>query len=141
LPDDAPDGLDEAVHLAVVDVDDGEAMPVRAAVVAVARVVERPAASPRLEVGDADGRDAVPHRDPVGAGVGAEVGVERSVLLHDHHDVPDPVDADERLRRRVTRGSARRGLRPRVQHAGSKGDGSQSAEGDHDHDGSADRAA
>ena len=33
------------------------------------------------------------HRDPVGARERREVIVERSVLLHDHDDVPDLVDA------------------------------------------------
>ena len=107
---DAADGIDEAVHLAVVDVQHGEAMPVRPTVVPVARIVERPAAPLRLEVVETGGRDPIPHRDPVGVGIRAEVGVERPVLLHDDDDVPDLVDADEG---RCAGGGARR-FRARV---------------------------
>ena len=46
----------------------------------------------RRGVGIADGRHPVLHGDPVGARIGAEVGVERAVLLHDDHDVADLVD-------------------------------------------------
>src|SRR5919197_1321888 len=46
-----------------------------------------------LGVGEARGRDAVAHRDAVGARKRPEVGVEGPVLLHDHDDVADRVDA------------------------------------------------
>ena len=82
----------EAVHLPAVDVVDRVDRVVRAAGVAVGRVVVRLDADVRLRVGIADRRHAVLHRDPVGAGVRAEVGVERAVLLHDDHDVADLVD-------------------------------------------------
>jgi hypothetical protein len=112
VAEDAPHRLDEAVHPAVVDVEDREAMAVRAAVVAVARVVERAVAPLRERVRDADGGDAVPHRDPVRARIRAEVRVERPVLLHDHDHVPDLVDAGRRRpgMRRLARGrGGRRG--------------------------------
>jgi hypothetical protein len=96
--EDAPHGVDEAVHPPVVDVEDGEAVTVRAAVVPVTRVVERTVAPRRQRVPAADGRAAVSHRDAVRARVGPEVGVERPVLLHDHDDVPDLVDAGARRR-------------------------------------------
>ena len=82
----------EAVHLAVIDVADRVDRVVRAARVAIGRVVVRLDADVRLRVGVADGRHAVLHRDPVGAGIRAEVGVEGAVLLHDDHDVADLVD-------------------------------------------------
>jgi hypothetical protein len=94
--EDAPHGVDEAVHPPVVDVEDGEAVTVRAAVVPVTRVVERTVAPRRQRVRAADGRAAVSHRDAVRARVGPEVGVERPVLLHDHDDVPDAVDPGRR---------------------------------------------
>ena len=82
----------EAVHLPVIDVAHRVDRVVRAAGVAVGRVVVRLDADVRLRVGVADGRHAVLHRDPVGAGERAEVGVEGAVLLHDDHDVADLVD-------------------------------------------------
>ena len=71
----------------------GAAAAVRAAGVDVG-VVERTAraARRRVGIGDADRRDAVRHRDPVGARERPEVAVERAVLLHDHDDVLDLVD-------------------------------------------------
>src|SRR6185437_5517791 len=41
----------------------------------------------------ADRRHAVLHGDPVGVRIRAEEGVEGAVLLHDHDDVADLVDA------------------------------------------------
>src|SRR5829696_10012272 len=41
----------------------------------------------------AGGEAAVPRREPTRAGERPKVRVERPVLLHDHDDVPDPVDA------------------------------------------------
>ena len=40
--------------------------------------------------------DAHPGRDPVGARERSEIAVERAVLLHDDHDVPDLVDPGQR---------------------------------------------
>jgi hypothetical protein len=82
----------EAVHLPVIDVTDRVDGVVRPAGVAIGRVVVRLDADVRLRVGVANGRHAVLHRDPVGAGERAEVGVEGAVLLHDDHDVADLVD-------------------------------------------------
>ena len=84
---------DEAVHLPSVDVCRGVRCrvgptPVHVGVVGVGRDT-----LPRLGVVHADGGHAVLHRDPVGAGVGPEVGVEGPVLLLDHDDVLDLVDA------------------------------------------------
>jgi hypothetical protein len=85
---------DEAVHATAVDVVDRVDVVVRTAGVAVARVVERPLAPAAHRIVDADVL-----RDAVGAGEHAEVGVEGPVLLHDHDDVPDLVDAAVRPRR------------------------------------------
>jgi hypothetical protein len=82
----------EAVHLAVIDVADRVDRVVRAARVAIGGVVVRLDADVRLRVGVADGRHAVLHRDPGGAGIRAEVGVEGAVLLHDDYDVADLVN-------------------------------------------------
>jgi hypothetical protein len=85
---------DEAIHLAAVHRLSSGLGAVRAAAIAKTRIVEgaHAVADP---VRHADGRRAVAHRDAVGAGVGAEVGVEGAVLLHDHDHVPDLVDAVE----------------------------------------------
>ena len=91
---------DETVHLAAGDVAHRVAVAVRTALVAVERVVVGPLADVPPRIGNADRRLARLHRDPVGAGVRAEVGVERAVLLHDDHDVADLVDP-------VTRGRPR----------------------------------
>ena len=80
-------GTDEAVHRAAVDVADRVEPGVRAAEVAVARVVERPDAT-AARVGHAH-----VSWDAVRARIRAEIGVERTVLLHDHDDVLDLVDA------------------------------------------------
>ena len=84
----------EAVHLSVVDVEDRVAHVVGAARVAVGRVVVWLDADVRLRVGIAGDRPGIARepRDPVGAGIRPEVGVERAVLLHDDHDVADLVD-------------------------------------------------
>src|SRR6185437_8569825 len=58
-------------------------------------------------------RQPVLHRDPVGVRVGAEERVEGAVLLHEHDDVADLVDAAVRSRTAVAR---RRGAATR-QHA------------------------
>ena len=89
---------DEAVHLAAVDVCERVLRPVRAALVPRVRIMERADAAVSEQIGHADRGTAALHREPVGARVGAEVGVERAVLLHDHHHVPDRVDAGGRVR-------------------------------------------
>ena len=95
---------DEAVHSPVVDVPQGVRVLVRPAPVVVRSVVVRLDARVEVRIRKAHSRDAVSHRDPVRARVGAEVGVEGAVLLHDHDDVPDLVDAGRRgARVRVVR--------------------------------------
>ena len=73
--------------------------PVRTALVPRVRVVERADAAVRNRIGNADRDPAVPHRESVRPGVRPEVGVERAVLLHDHHDVLDRVDPGRRVAR------------------------------------------
>ena len=99
--------LDEAVHRAAGDVLHRVDVVVRPAGVAVVRIVEGLHADSRPRVDAAHGRYAVPHRDPVRTGIRAEIGVERAVLLHDHDDVPDLVDAADG--RRDGRGRGPRG--------------------------------
>ena len=95
--------LNEAAHLATSDVLDGVDVIVRTAEVAVCAVVVGALARSCPRVGHADGDRAVPARVAVRAGVGAEIRVERAVLLHDHDDVPDLVNADEPRRVRLRR--------------------------------------
>ena len=84
---------DEAVHAPAVDVLLAGEGTVRAArVVDAVRVAERLHALADA-VRYAHGRHAVLHRDPVCVRIGAEEGVERAVLLHDHDHVLDHVDA------------------------------------------------
>ena len=78
----------EAVHVPRVDVADRVHVVVRAAGVAVGGVVVRAHAA-----ASARHRHAHALGNAVGARIRAEVGVERPVLLHDHDDVPDQVDA------------------------------------------------
>src|SRR5205823_6078707 len=75
---------DEPVHLPAVDVGRGRVLPVRTAAVDVVRVVEGLVATVRVRHRYADRRLTDLHGDPVGTGERAEVGVERTVLLHDH---------------------------------------------------------
>jgi hypothetical protein len=84
---------DEAVHSGAVDVVQCRAATVRTAEVVVFAVVERrhAAAVERIRHAHAGG-------NPVGSGERAEVGVEGAVLLHDHDDMLDLVDAFERGR-------------------------------------------
>jgi hypothetical protein len=90
---DAVEGrVNEPVHRSAVDVGLGGLGAVGSADVDRRRVVVRAHAPSRGRVVDAHGGHAVPHGDPVRAGIGAEVGVERPVLLHDHDHVLDPVD-------------------------------------------------
>jgi hypothetical protein len=46
-----------------------------------------------LRIGRADGWYAIFHREAIGARIGAEVAVERAILLHDDHDMLDLVNA------------------------------------------------
>ena len=71
---------------------------VRAAAVAVVRIVERPHAGFAARIGNANGRNAVAHRNAVRAGKRSEVGIERAVLLHDDDDVPNLVNRIAALR-------------------------------------------
>ena len=66
--------------------------PVRPTAVHVARIVEWSDAATDA-VRDADDGATSSEPDPVGAAEGPEVGIERPVLLHDHDDVPDLLDA------------------------------------------------
>ena len=85
----------EAVHRAAVDVLLGGLLRVSQAAVArdLAWVMERANASAQLRIGHAHGGMTVAHGDPVGARIGAEVGVKRAVLLHHDDHVPDLVNA------------------------------------------------
>ena len=85
-------GRHEPVHLPVVDVAHRVRQRMRSPAIRDARVVVRRDALARPRIGRADRRDAVDHWDPVGPWKGAEVMVERMVLLHDHDDVPDLVE-------------------------------------------------
>ena len=85
---------DEPAHAAAGDVAHRVDVVVRPAEVLVAPAVVRPVAAAAERVGHADVL-----RDAVRAGVRAEVGVERPVLLHDHDDVPDLVDAGRTAQR------------------------------------------
>src|SRR3954462_1180416 len=89
----APGPDDEPVHLAAVDVADRVAVVGRPAGVAVGGVVVGPDARLVRRIGYTHRRHPALHRDAVGAGIRPEVGVERAVLLHDHDDVLDVVDA------------------------------------------------
>ena len=98
----------EAVHPAVVEVVHVVAEGVRPAAVDV-RVVDVQVLAGEARRGRLAGhRPAVLHGDPVGAGEGAEVGVEGAVLLHDHDHVLDLVDAGHVVQRRRP-GACRRG--------------------------------
>ena len=90
---------DEPVHPAAGQVPHRVEVLVRAAGVAVGVVVVRLEATARARVRRADRESVAVARNPVRAGIRAEVGVERAVLLHHDHDVPDLVDA--RVRGRV----------------------------------------
>ena len=83
--------LDEPVHLAAVHVGHRVVLAVRPAAVAVRPVVVGPGAA-AARVGHAHRGLPVLHGDAVRAGIRAEVGVERAVLLHDDDHVLDLVD-------------------------------------------------
>ena len=85
-------GPDEPVHLAAVDVRDGGTALMHRAAVHQAGIVVRPVAALGARIGHAHREPAVPDRNAVGARVGAEERIERPVLLHDDHDMPDLVD-------------------------------------------------
>ena len=99
---------DEPVHGTVVDVAPGVEPCVGAAEVVVVEIVVRPDAA-TARIGYAHAR-----WNPVSAGKGSEVGVEGSVLLHDHDNVLDLVNA--RASRQGSR--AGRGLRVLAELAG-----------------------
>ena len=85
-------GRHEPVHLPVVDVAHRVRQRMRSPAIRDARVMVRRDALARPRIGRADRRDAVDHWDPVGPWKGAEIMVERMVLLHDHDDVPNLVE-------------------------------------------------
>jgi hypothetical protein len=64
----------------------------RSARVLVARIVVRTDARLSFDVWNANDRNAIVHRDAVGAAIRPEVTIERAVLLHDDNDVLDLVD-------------------------------------------------
>jgi hypothetical protein len=82
---------DKAIHLSVVNICGGSCGTVRTTPVSVGGVVIRGTATSE-RVRDADRGGAVLHRDPVGAGKGAEIGVKGTILLHDDYHVLDLVD-------------------------------------------------
>src|SRR5713226_7492417 len=84
---------DEAVHLAAVDVGGRVRLAVRAAAIEVFGVVEWIDALAAAGVVDADNELAVRGRKAIGAGIRAEVLIERPVLLHDDDHVLNLVDA------------------------------------------------
>ena len=85
--------LHETIHPAVVDVSFRDRARVRAVRVDVGVVGKWTDTRSRSNVGEAHGRDAVLHRYSVRTGERPEVIIERAVLLHDHDDVLDLVDA------------------------------------------------
>ena len=86
-------GPDETVHLAAVDIGGRFGHVVAGSAVHQARIVVRLVAAFGARVGHAHGELAVPGGDAVGTGIGTEERVERPVLLHDDHHVPDLADA------------------------------------------------
>src|SRR5919199_4249310 len=92
---------DEAVHLPAVDVYYGVEGGVPAAAVDQLRVMIRFVATAGAGVGHTNGELTIFRaRQAVGPGVGTEVVIKRTVLLHDHDDVPDLVEV-------IGRGGAR----------------------------------
>ena len=91
-------GPDEPVHLAAVDVGGRFGHVVAGAAVHQARIVVRLVAAFGARVGCAHGELAVAGGDAVGTGIGTEERVERPVLLHDDHHVPDLADAGRGFR-------------------------------------------
>ena len=83
---------DEARHAAPGDVAHRVDVVVRAAGVPVRGIVVGPPAAPVQRIGHAHGEPAVTAREAVRTGVRAEVGVEGTVLLHDHDHVADLLD-------------------------------------------------
>jgi len=114
---------DKPAHRPAGDVGAGVGAEVRAAAIAIVAVVVGFDALLILGGGIADDGRAVRHGDAVGAGVGPEVAVERAVLLHDHDDVLDLVDAliDGAVRVGLLALRAR-GSIPRSRHGGRRSD-------------------
>jgi len=83
----------EPIHRTAVDVPLCRGHVVRPTAVDQRGVVVRAHATGDAGDRDADGRDTVAHRDPVGSGEGPEIVVERAVLLHHHDHVLDLRDA------------------------------------------------
>src|SRR5437764_11809240 len=83
-----------------VDVGDGVVRAVRAPAVSIGAIVVGALATAAIRMGQT--RDRLSGRatsDAIDTGVGAEVGVEGPVLLHDDDDVADLVDPFQRLAR------------------------------------------
>jgi hypothetical protein len=91
-------GGNETVHLSAVDCGKRGLRVMRPPAIAVVRIVERAHAAALTRIGNADARNAVRHRNAVGAGEGAEVRIEGPVLLHDDDDVADFMDRVATLR-------------------------------------------
>ena len=89
---------DEAVHLAAVDVGYGVAVSMRPTRIAGGCIEIGALTVVAPGVGDARHCAGMSGEagDPVGSWIRGEVGVERPVLLHDDHDVPDLVDSGRR---------------------------------------------
>ena len=96
---------DEAIHLPTVDVARFVRVVVRSTTVHVRVIDVRRDALLGLRVVHADRWLAVLHRDAVRARERAEIRVERAVLLHDHNDMLDLVNAGRHeIRARCTAG-------------------------------------
>ncbi len=110
---------DEPVHPRAVSVDRRAHRSVGATRVEAVRVVVGPSTDTGLRIGDADVDVAVRvPRESVRAGERAEVVIERAVLLHDHDDVGDVVDADVGIDRRIRGGHGYRRRRGRCANGG-----------------------
>src|SRR5579885_629223 len=85
---------DEAVHLAAVNVCRGVGLPVWTAAIHVIGVVIGLVTGAGFGIRHADGGDAILHGNAVGAGIGAKIRVEGTVLLHDDNDMLDLIGRD-----------------------------------------------
>src|SRR5260370_18310627 len=91
---------DESVHPAAIDVGSRVLAAMRPAPGSITGVVIGTQTAPGQWVGHANRELTTLVRQAVGAGGGAEVLVEATVLLHAHDHVLDLLDADARLHRR-----------------------------------------